>query len=333
MTAVRDLTLQRAGTAPPIALRPTRVKLEPFVIGLQKPSHMEWTADRRLLVSEHRAGQIKDITEGGDARQMRPFASGLRGPAALLPLGDRVLATEFFGGRVSDVARGGDVSKNEPFATGLNLPYNIVATRQDGDVRIIVSEDVSLGVTRYTDITRGGDPKQFTSFIGEIPGRPHYQKPRQIDVKAVADMRSDFYETVIGGDKCGNWGIAAPLKGGKQLVLSVSSLGMIVRVPEGGGRFMSFLDDPANVLAWGLAPMGGMKEHPTNGLIYVSQPDRGAVMAVDPEDPHNYVSDATVLELPRPGFPRCIRFSEDGDSMYVCDGGNGIVWRVTDFLH
>ena len=41
--------------------RTRRVYVRPFAWGLKNPSHMEWTPDGRLLVSEHTAGTVRDI--------------------------------------------------------------------------------------------------------------------------------------------------------------------------------------------------------------------------------------------------------------------------------
>ena len=41
--------------------RTRRVHVRPFAWGLKNPSHMKWTPDGRLLVSEHTAGTVRDI--------------------------------------------------------------------------------------------------------------------------------------------------------------------------------------------------------------------------------------------------------------------------------
>ena len=312
---------------------PVRVKLH--TVALQRPTHMEWTLDGRLLVSEHRAGAVKDITDGGDARDLAPLAIGLRGPAALLPIDNRILVTEMLAGRVTDVAAGGDFSDAEPFAAGLRLPYNIVGAPSGSGTRIIVSEDASLGIAQYTDITHGGERADFRPFITMIPGRSHYHAVPVIDYEKLGQTAADdfdFIGSLINGTKCTNWGIVYALGENRELLVAASSLGLMAKAPEDGGDFMSIVANPDNVVAWGLDPMGGMKEHPENGLVYVSQPHRGCVLAVDPNIQHNYVFEPPVLELPRPGWPSCIRFSADGETMFVCDAGNGVVWKVEGFV-
>ncbi|MCP9487991.1 MAG: hypothetical protein MSC30_19305 [Gaiellaceae bacterium MAG52_C11] len=135
----------------------------------------------------------------------------------------------------------------------------------------------------------------------------------------------------MNGSKCNSWGIVYVLGESSELIVAASSLGLLALAPKDGGDFMSIVADSSNVVAWGLEPMGGMKEHPSNGLVYVSQPQRGYVMAIDPNVQHNYVFDAPVLQLPRPGWPSCIRFADDGETMFVCDAGNGVVWEVRGF--
>lgn len=308
-----------------------RLRVELHVVGLQRPTHMEWTPDGRLLVSEHRAGAVKDITHGGEATEIATYASGLRGPAALLPIEDRILVTEMLGGRVTDISQGGDVTNREPFASGLRLPYNIVGAPNGDETRIVVSEDASLGILQYTDITNGGSRSDFVPFITTIPARSHYQMKPTIDFdELTTDTPTGEFDFFMP-PKCGSWGIVYAIEDSSDLVVAASSLGLIARVPQDGGDFMSLVADHDRVLAWGLDLMGGMKEHPTDGMIYVSQPHRGCVLAVDPSEPHNYVFDAPVLELPRPGFPSCIRFSPEGDTMFICDAGHGVVWKVEGF--
>ncbi|MCP9487553.1 MAG: hypothetical protein MSC30_17035 [Gaiellaceae bacterium MAG52_C11] len=123
---------------------------------------------------------MKDITDGGDARDIPALATGLRGPAALLPIDDRILVTEMLAGRVTDIAAGGDFADAEPFATGLRLPYNIVGLPHPDGVRVLVSEDASLGIAQYTDITEGGERPDYRPFITMIPGRSHYHAVSEV---------------------------------------------------------------------------------------------------------------------------------------------------------
>ena len=92
--------------------RTRRVYVRPFAWGLKNPSHMEWTPDGRLLVSEHTAGTVRDISKGGDASEAKPLAYNLQGPAAIRPTEDgKVLVVETWGGAIADIAGGGDATK------------------------------------------------------------------------------------------------------------------------------------------------------------------------------------------------------------------------------
>jgi sugar lactone lactonase YvrE len=55
----------------------------------------------------------------------------------------------------------------------------------------------------------------------------------------------------------------------------------------------------------------------------------GTVMAVDPSDPGDYRFDPPVVQ--GLSMPTCVRFSPDGDSMFVCSMPTGSVWRLSDF--
>ena len=69
-------------------------------------------------------------------------------------------------------------------------------------------------------------------------------------------------------------------------------------------------------IAWGLHRVGGIKLHPNNGLLYAAEPENGTIMAIDPKKPRNYRFQPSVVR----GLesPTCIRFSADGNTMYVC---------------
>ncbi|MFC0301968.1 hypothetical protein ACFFIS_14400 [Virgibacillus soli] len=42
----------------------TNLSIDIHAYNLRTPTHMEWTTNGRLIVSEHTSGTIKDITEG-----------------------------------------------------------------------------------------------------------------------------------------------------------------------------------------------------------------------------------------------------------------------------
>src|SRR5688572_8044009 len=107
-----------------------------FATNLYNPTHMNWTKDGRLLVSETTAGQIKDITDGGDMKDAAPFAWGLEGPAAIGTLSDgRLLCVESWGGSICEITGGGDMSGKPRLLSSLVLPYSLVVRpTDDGDV-------------------------------------------------------------------------------------------------------------------------------------------------------------------------------------------------------
>ena len=45
-------------------------------VNLTNPSHMEWTVDNRLLVSQSTAGSVVDITDGGDMMKRQTLCIG-----------------------------------------------------------------------------------------------------------------------------------------------------------------------------------------------------------------------------------------------------------------
>jgi hypothetical protein len=154
--------------------RRARVRVELFATNLHTPTHMEWTPDGRLLVSEPTAGQIKDITHGGDMCNTKPFAYGLMGPASILPLGDRLLTAENWGHCVTDITHGGDASKAERYATNLSSPYSLATLPQhDGtaEYRVFVNERFGRFRGQITEITGGGNRSNFKPYITDIPVR------------------------------------------------------------------------------------------------------------------------------------------------------------------
>ena len=77
----------------------SKVEVELFASNLRTPTHMEWTQDGRLLVSETTAGRVTDISRGGDFIDASPFAWGLETPASICPMPDGSIYTvEIWGG-------------------------------------------------------------------------------------------------------------------------------------------------------------------------------------------------------------------------------------------
>ncbi len=86
------------------------------------------------------------------------------------------------------------------------------------------------------------------------------------------------------------------------------------------------LIERGNVFATGLGWVGGMNQSAFNDQVYVSQPLKGSVMSVHPTESRDYRFQPPVVQGLT--MPTCVRFSPDGDSMFVCSLAVGGVWRV-----
>lgn len=287
-----------------------------FASNLHNPSHMEWTNDGRLLVSEHSAGQIKDITAGGNALNIPPFAFNLKGPAGILPRSDgSILVAETWGGTIRDIASGGDMSSTTPYSQNLSAPYSLVERELSGVPQVFVSEMYNGRDSWIDNITDGANPKRY---VDEIPARPGAAGPTPLS------SWPDEWQKFAGSGCVINW------QDGKGSVhyIAVGSLGMILDVSSSGGKYFDLLINK-KAIAWDLQRVGGIKLHPTNGLLYAVEPEAGNVIAINPSTPKSYRFEPPVIRgLTR---PTCIRFSEDGLIMYVCGQGEGVIWKVTDF--
>lgn len=299
------------------------VEIELFATNLMNPSHMEWTPDGRLLVSEHTNGTIKDATNGGDLANEPPVATGLDGPASIAPLKDgRILVAEAWGGRIKDISKGGpDYAHAPAFASGLSMPYSIVERNLDGKDRLFVSESFGPHHAQITEFTAGGDVRSaFGEFITNLPSvagepglTPLHSWPHDWENFAAAGCVKDWEDT---GD------------GGAKHYVAVGPLGQIFDVSSGGGDYFDLLK--ANqLIARGLHQLGGLKMNSHDGLIYAVEPKAGTVVAIDPAKQHNYKFEPPVVR--GLNMPTCPRFSADGQILYVCDSGVGGIWKITGF--
>ncbi|MFK7604332.1 hypothetical protein ACI3L1_19250 [Deinococcus sp. SM5_A1] len=315
--------LQERSIKLPESLRRSKVKIELFASNLMNPSHMEWMLDGRLLVSEHTTGQVIDITKGGDMRGAKPFAWGLKGPASMLPLEDgRILISETWGGRIKDISSGGDVSELEPFAYELEMPYTLgFMTKPDGSPRITASESFGPFHTQNTDVTQGGGRQNHVPYVMRMPSIPGSPGLTPVDLPNWAEKWENF--AAAGCTK--SWTTMV----NNELFVAIGAVGQVLKVPEGGGDYLELVDS-GHLAAWGLQRLGGMKGHPVDGLIYAVQPEFGNVIAFDPDEPANQRFQPPVVQ--GLNFPTCPRFSEDGDIMYVCSSGDGVIWKVTNYL-
>ena len=286
-----------------------------FAVNLNNPTHMEWTKDNRLLVSEFSAGRVKDITLGGDFADAKPFATGLLGPASILPLDDgKILVAENWGGRVKDISQGGDVSSLQPYIDNRSNPYSLVKTVKNGVDRIYVSEHYNGRDSWISDIT---SPEAPFEYVKNIPARP--------GAAGVVPLNHlDEWQKYASTGCVINWQGG----GNNAHYLAVGSLGQILDVYQGGGEYIDLLKNK-KAIAWDLGRLGAIKEHPSNGLLYAVEPERGDVVEIDPKKPQNYRFKPPVVR----GLsePTCLRFSYDGSVMYICSKGDGVVWQMTGF--
>jgi len=287
---------------------------------------MEWTSDGRLLVSEHSAGRVKDVTSGGDMRDVEPFAYGLNGPAGILCSSDgTILIAESWGGNVKDISGGGDASGSKPFSSGLSIPYSLCHVQKgDGTVHIYVSESDDSRESWISDITDGGERDESDKYIVDIP--VVHGAPGVTPLNSWPNNWENFAATGCvknWQDQSGPTGITS------NHFIAIGGLGQIIDASAGGGAYIDLIRDN-KLIAWGLSGLGGMKIHPTNGLIYAVEPAKGNIVVVNPANPKNYVFESPLIR----GliWPTCIRFSSDGATMYVCSQGNGVIWQITDFL-
>lgn len=292
-----------------------------FAQNLRAPSHMEWV-NGQLLVSEHSAGTIKDASSGGDMMNATPFASGLRGPASILPLpGGGILVSESWGGEVKDISAGGDMSSTSAFATGLSAPYSLarIVDPEDDEEHIFVSEhDQNAWYSWISDITTGGS--SHTVYVSDGPtihGPPGLSPlsswPNNWPKYAVASCVKKWIEPGFDG----------------KLYVAVGSLGQILDVPSGGGAYIDLVKN-GHLAGWGLHRCGGIKWHPHRQRLFVAEPEAGSIMAIDPANPKTHIFEPPVVRGLR--NPTCIRFGgSDGEVMYVCGQADGCIWKIENF--
>lgn len=297
-------------------------EVELHATNLHNPSHMEWTNDGRLLVTERTAGQITDITEPGDYKDSESFVEGLEGPASMAPMPDgRILVSECWAGRIKDVSGGGDVSSIDPFASELNGPYSLIQVPNgSGEDRLYATDSPSPHKTRILDVTNGGIPEEMDVIVDEIPARPKFP--------GMTRRRENWQETwPQDSSDCGYWGIRFE----NNLGYICGALGQLVKAEVDEDEVTTHMEhlDDENLIAEGMSRAGGARYNRKDGLVYITEPHEGRVIAVDPEAERNVRFDPRVIE----GLvlPTCVRFGPDNEAMYVCGRGEGVVWKVTDF--
>lgn len=283
-----------------------------FAKNLHNPSHMEWLPDGRLLVSEHTAGQVTEISEGGDVKDAAPFVEGLEGPASILPLEDgRILVSEPWAKRVSEIS-GGDA---EPFVDDFDgRPYSLA--RKDGDIYLSVSYGGHKA--KLLRLDQNGSRR-------EVVARDFPVEPRTPGLTPLMDdWQANWDDYAIAG--CGDSWVTA---GDAGVFVTVSPTGHIVDADGASGERYMDLVDKDRIVAHGLGSMGGIKYNDEDGLIYGTEPENGSIFAIDPTEPENHRFTASLAD----GLiqPSCLRIGPDDDSLYVCGRGEGVIWRVSDY--
>lgn len=292
-------------------------KIELFAINLVNPSHMEWTSDGRLLVSEHTAGRIKDVTEGGDMLNKEPWAEGLNGPAAILPFSnDSIFVCEVWSGTIRNIERGGDVSKTKAVAEELSLPYGM--SKRKGDDNLYISERFDSHIGRITAISTSGEKFKTEPYVRDLPAAP--------GIPGLSPLKGwpNNWEQFAAAGCVADW----PTGGrSNKLYTTIGLMGQILDITEGG----NYIDlvKANKLVAWGLGRIGGMHYNQFDDKIYAVEPEAGSVVAVDPNQSKNYRFEPRVVQ--GLNFPTCPRFADKGKTLLVCSSGDGVIWKITDF--
>lgn len=297
-------------------------KVELHAKGLDNPSHMEFTDDGRLLVTERSAGHIVDVTDGGEVGTAESFAWNLERPASMTMLSDgRILVSESSTGKVKDITGGGDGNDADVYAEGLDSPYTLISVEDGDDTRIIVRENNGDHQVGMLEITGGGHADDMDYVVSKIPS-----KPKSPGITELSDDWWGHWHQAPDYD-CGTWDIVAD----GEVIYSVGALGQFVHASlddDDVTTHAEHLDDD-RILAWGFETLGGSKYNADDGLAYVTEPEEGAVAAFDPDAPMDQRFSPRVVQGLK--GPTCVRFGPDNEEMYVCGRYEGVIWKVTDF--
>ncbi|MBP1970317.1 DNA-binding beta-propeller fold protein YncE [Virgibacillus natechei] len=282
---------------------------------------MVYIFTKTLLVSETTAGRIKDITEPGNYLDVDPFAYGLKGPSSIVPLPDgRIYVCETSGNRIVDISMGGESSDNIPFIDGLKRPYSL--TYLDNNLEVVERESVSSN--RVLKINPDTGSKNV--LIKNIPAVP---MPGLEGILPQSAFPDDWEYEWSMFSSCAGWKTKIRAEDGNEFSVSSSSaLGQIVKDPESESDYMDIVKN-GHLIASGLDWKGGMIQHPTNKMLYVTQPHKGTILEVDPFDSRDYRFQAPIIQ--GLNMPTCVRFSPDGNSLYVCSAPTGSIWKLSGF--
>lgn len=281
------------------------MELEIHAYGMLHPGHMEWTPDGRLLVSEFGRGRILDVTKGGNMRDAIPFAYNLLHAAAILPYKDKILVADAGFNAILDITEGGDESRPKVVAK-ISGPYGL--TSYHDEIYSTFNTQVESGIVK---ISKNGE---IINYVTNFP--------------AVPSIWSRIYKLLSG---CNKWEVVVPA-GMDLLIFGHGSLGKLYNASDGG----DFIHLEQNkVLVKGLNEPIGMIYNKIDQNLYIVESKTADIKSVNLEelkiakDSHEPLD----LRLRTPvvsGFyePRCVRFSEDGKIMYVCDITAGVIWKT-----
>ena len=221
--------------------------VELHAVNLINPSHMEWTIDDRLLVSQPTNGSVIDVTDGGDMSRATPWATGLDGPASILPrVSGAVLVAEMWGGTIRDISGGGDVADSSPWRDGLSGPYSLAEVGPNDSKRLFVTESYNGRDSWVSDIT----DRTSRRVVDNIPVSPGY-----VGMTPVRSWPSGWQKFALGGCDI-NWQTQGP--NGVTHYLAISRLGQILDITREKGDYMMLVKDERAV-AWGLKQLGAIK--------------------------------------------------------------------------
>jgi hypothetical protein len=194
------------------------------------------------------------------------------------------LVTEFWGGRVLEISRGGPSEKLPIYAENLSKPYSLAL---DALGRLLITEHLGHGVGRISQIVSG-------QAVPLVEGIPSVETPG-FEGYTPQHAWPDQWESFVAG--CGKWGTDPKVFPEKPYVFafSIGGLGLIIGIPEAGGKYETLAKEHA--FARGLGWTGGMIAHPFDGMLYVTQPLRGEVRAVNPRESRNYRFDPVVSRI------------------------------------
>lgn len=284
-------------------LMETRVvvkKMQVHANGLLHPGHMEWTSDGRLLVSEFGRGRVTDITEQGDYRESKPFASGLKHPAGIITnyQGSRIVVADTGANRLVDITAGGDVAEAPEILGDVSAPYGLLLYKDN--LLATFTSETQNGLIKVN--------KPGSKFLME-----------DVQVRNFPVGVSGYPYVLAGSKACGCWIVEAT---NSKLLFCQTTFGTIYDVTDQ----KTFEGSEHKKFAYGLDKPVGMINHPQTELLFIAESGSGTVRAL----PNDGDIDARFVPPIVTGLvaPRCVRFSKDGKTMYACDMSACCVWRI-----